>query len=52
MCEVGIRLVMAQKWKDEMGYRCRECVEVMSVKGQLMKLHEEWETLRKGHNAV
>jgi len=52
MCEVGIRLVMAQKWKDEMGNRCRECVEVMSVKGQGMKLREEWETFRKGQNAV
>jgi len=43
---------MAQKWKDEMGNRRRECVEVMSVKGQGMKLREEWEMFRKGQNAV
>ena len=45
MCEVGIRLVMAQKWKDEMGNGCREYVEVKSMKSQGMKLREEWETL-------
>ena len=41
MCEVGIRLVMAHRRKDEMGNGCRECVGVMSVKGQGMKLREE-----------
>ena len=40
MCEVGIRLVMAQEWKDEMGNGCRECVGVMYVKGQGMKLRQ------------
>ena len=41
MFEVGIRLVRAQKWKDELGSRCREWVEMRSVKGQGMKLREE-----------
>ena len=27
ICEVGIRLVMAQKWRNEMGNGCREYVE-------------------------
>ena len=52
MCEVGIRLVMAQRWKDEMGNGCREYVEVMSMKGQGMKLREEWKTFRRGQNEV